>query len=198
MAEPIAVDVADVAADRVDAWFQFATERDVRLELRAELCPLALVVPGSLDQILDNLLSNAITAAAPGTTVTIHIGPDSPGSVEVRVGDHGPGLSEEQRRRAFEPFWRATDAIPGSGFGLGLAIVRSSPSWSSSRSPWQPLCERRTGNIGGAKRTRLTWIWLDRCLIRCCDRRVVAVGDRPGERRQPALCSSRLPRPWRA
>ncbi|WP_020659085.1 sensor histidine kinase [Amycolatopsis benzoatilytica] len=122
--EPIAADAADVAAGRVEVWRPVALDQHVQLELRAEACPPALVVPGSLEQILDNLLSNAIAATAPGTAVTVHIGPAGSDAVEVRVSDHGPGLSEEQRRRAFEPFWRAQGATPGSGFGLGLAIVR--------------------------------------------------------------------------
>jgi signal transduction histidine kinase len=47
------------------------------------------------------------------------------GGVSVHVVDTGPGLSEEQRRRATEPFWRAPDAqnIEGSGLGLPIAVV---------------------------------------------------------------------------
>ncbi|NKQ52359.1 HAMP domain-containing protein [Amycolatopsis sp. K13G38] len=122
--EPVAVDAAEVAADRVTTWRPAATQRDVRLDQHTEPCPPVLVVPGSLEQILDNLLSNAIAATPPGTAVTVHIGPAGRDAIEVRVSDRGPGLSQEQRERAFEPFWRAPDAPPGSGFGLGLAIAR--------------------------------------------------------------------------
>jgi signal transduction histidine kinase len=42
--------------------------------------------------------------------------------LELRIRDDGPGLPEEQRRRAFDRFWRGR---PGEGSGLGLAIARS-------------------------------------------------------------------------
>ena len=44
------------------------------------------------------------------------------GSVEVHVVDHGPGLTAEERERAFDRFWRGHSQTPGSG--LGLSIVR--------------------------------------------------------------------------
>jgi signal transduction histidine kinase len=43
--------------------------------------------------------------------------------VHLEVGDRGAGMTEEQRGRAFDRFWRAPDAGAG-GSGLGLAIVR--------------------------------------------------------------------------
>jgi signal transduction histidine kinase len=42
-------------------------------------------------------------------------------TVELHVADQGAGMSAEQRRRAFDRFWRA--GRPGTGTGLGLAIV---------------------------------------------------------------------------
>jgi signal transduction histidine kinase len=80
-------------------------------------------VPGALEQILDNLISNAIAASPPTGTVHVIVATPAPGSVEVAVTDEGPGLSPEQLERAFDRFWRAPGA-PGSGFGLGLAIAR--------------------------------------------------------------------------
>jgi signal transduction histidine kinase len=44
------------------------------------------------------------------------------GWVELHVVDHGPGLSDDERARAFDRFWRGR--ATGSGSGLGLAIVR--------------------------------------------------------------------------
>ena len=81
-----------------------------------------MAVPGALEQILDNLLANALEVAPTGSTVEVHIeqsGPDT----EIHVIDHGPGLDDAARARAFDRFWRAPDA-PIGGTGLGLAIVR--------------------------------------------------------------------------
>jgi signal transduction histidine kinase len=74
--------------------------------------------PDRLGQIVDNLVANA---AAVSDSVTVSVD-SSNGWVEVHVADEGPGLTEEERVRAFDRFWRGRSRGPGSG--LGLAIVR--------------------------------------------------------------------------
>jgi signal transduction histidine kinase len=77
--------------------------------------------PGRLAQVLDNLLANALEASPDGGTVTVSARVESPW-VELHLCDEGPGLSPEQRKRAFDRFWRAGSGAGGSG--LGLAIVK--------------------------------------------------------------------------
>jgi len=80
-------------------------------------------VPGRLEQILDNLLSNALDAAPAGTAVTVTARRDG-AAVRIEVCDAGPGMTSEQRARAFDRFWRAEPSRRDrGGFGLGLAIV---------------------------------------------------------------------------
>ena len=117
------LDLVSVVEGRADAWFALAAERDVAIE--ADVPAVAVLgTPGRLEQVLDNLLNNALEVAPGGTAVRVsarRVGD----RVEVEVCDAGPGMTEEQRARAFDRFWRAT---PGrrdrGGFGLGLAIVR--------------------------------------------------------------------------
>jgi signal transduction histidine kinase len=71
-----------------------------------------------LGQIVDNLVENALAASG---DVTVSTACDD-GWVELHVVDHGPGLTADERERAFDRFWRGTGKSPGSG--LGLAIVR--------------------------------------------------------------------------
>jgi signal transduction histidine kinase len=123
-AAPAPVDAVAVAAERVDTWRVAAAENHVRLVMRSARCPEVIAVPGGLEQILDNLLSNAISASPPAGTVIVHVGPSAPGRVDVRVVDEGVGLDKPERGRAFERFWRAPGATSGGGFGLGLAIAR--------------------------------------------------------------------------
>jgi signal transduction histidine kinase len=80
----------------------------------------ALATPGALEQVLDNLVSNAIAVSPRGSTIAVEAHADADG-IELHVVDQGPGMTAEQRARAFDRFWRA--GPPGSGTGLGLAIV---------------------------------------------------------------------------
>jgi two-component system OmpR family sensor kinase len=121
-AEP--VKIADVVAERLDAWRAVAAERGV--ELRQEHGDAGLLVlagPGHLEQVLDNVLSNALEVSPHGGAVTVstHRG-DGHGVVE--VADEGPGMTEAERHRAFDRFWRGQARTGPSGSGLGLAIVK--------------------------------------------------------------------------
>ena len=78
--------------------------------------------PQRLTQVLDNLVANALDHAPAGTTVTVAVRVGGDG-VELHVRRRkAPGLTAEQRARAFDRFWRAGSGAGGSG--LGLAIVR--------------------------------------------------------------------------
>ena len=117
------IDVSAVVEDRVDSWAPLAEERDVTLRSRARTSTRALAVPGFLEQVLDNLIDNALDVSASQTTVEVFVKP-SGSWVEVHVVDEGPGLSPMERLRAFDRFWRLDGSGRGEGTGLGLAIVR--------------------------------------------------------------------------
>ena len=121
--QPEPVDVARVVRARRDAWLPLAEERGVRLDVDTNAA-VAMVTPGRLEQVLDNLLNNALGVAPHGTAVRITTSTIGE-HVELRVADAGPGMSREQRDRAFDRFWRADTPTEerGEGFGLGLSIV---------------------------------------------------------------------------
>jgi signal transduction histidine kinase len=70
--------------------------------------------------VLDNLLANALEVSPAGSAITITAA-RAGGFAELHVADEGPGMTEEQRARAFGRFWSGRMAEGGSG--LGLAIV---------------------------------------------------------------------------
>lgn len=118
---PTEIDVQEVVEARCDAWRDLAEEHDVRLEVDANGAR-ALATPGRLEQVLDNLLNNALEVAPAGSAIELGVRRDGD-DVRIRVADAGPGMSDAQQAHAFDRFWRAEEQ-DATGFGLGLAIVR--------------------------------------------------------------------------
>lgn len=119
----VVADVGSVALDRTRAWTPLADERGVTLRCEAGDTVVATTVADAPEQILDNLLANAIEAAPEGSEVLVRV-ERSDGWVEMHVVDAGPGMATADRAEAFERFWRGEGATDRDGTGLGLAIVR--------------------------------------------------------------------------
>lgn len=78
--------------------------------------------PERLEQVLNNLVSNAAKYSKAGGKITIE-GKVTDGNVTVSVTDEGIGLSEEQRKKIFDRFYRVEDkTFSASGLGMGLYI----------------------------------------------------------------------------
>ena len=78
--------------------------------------------PERLDQVVTNLLANVVKYA-PGAPVEVAVAKRD-GCAVIEVRDHGPGLTDEVRERAFDPFERASTSRGIGGLGLGLYIAR--------------------------------------------------------------------------
>jgi two-component system OmpR family sensor kinase len=119
------VDLAELAAEAVDRASMLDPDR--RLDLRAS-GPVSVVGDRDrLRQLLDNLLANvrAHTPAGAGADVLVETTAD--GSAVLEVTDEGAGLSEEQRAKIFERFYRidSSRSRDAGGSGLGLSIVEA-------------------------------------------------------------------------
>lgn len=132
---PVRADL--VAAERVAAWEPVAAERGVALKAVAESAVTVPLGDGDLEQILDNLVANAVEAVgcASGDALADCVAPaeirievtqtassaDAYGRprATVRVVDNGPGMSEERKAAAFHRYGHPEPR----GNGLGLAIV---------------------------------------------------------------------------
>lgn len=77
-----------------------------------------------IDQVVSNVLENALRFSADGVPVEISARA-ADGFIEVAVADHGPGIRPEDRERVFQEFFRGDDAGDQGGVGLGLAISRA-------------------------------------------------------------------------
>ncbi len=119
---PVRRELSEVVDERLAAWSAFAAEREVTLDAAVPAALVARSSPGRLEQVLDNLLANAIEVAPAGSLVVVD-GFAQGADVVLRVVDSGRGMNADERARAFDRFWRAPDADGGTS-GLGLAIVR--------------------------------------------------------------------------
>jgi signal transduction histidine kinase len=127
------VDLAQLVAERVDTWSAIADAAQVTLEHTVPGGPVLVeAVPGGVEQILDNLIDNAITAAPPGTRVSVTV---ARGGRDHRftVSDRGPGLSDELKARALDRFWRLDHTQSGTGLGLPIADTLATASGGSLR-----------------------------------------------------------------
>jgi two-component system cell cycle sensor histidine kinase PleC len=129
-AMPIAlepVDAADVAAATVELVQPLAAERGIAVEC---VGPSVGVTADRrrLQQVLLNLVSNALRFSPSGTTVTVRTDIDgrcAAGTARIHVIDHGPGIPEDLLARLFVPFDRlGADAGREGGAGLGLVLAR--------------------------------------------------------------------------
>jgi signal transduction histidine kinase len=131
-ATPVAVTVrADqVVAERIAAWAPVAAEQGIRLTSPPMPLAPALIADGYLEQILDNLIANAVEAVGEGKHITVRA-TTMQERVQVVVEDDGPGMSEAEMARAFRRF--ATSTAGGSGLGLAIVYRLASSSGGSAR-----------------------------------------------------------------
>ena len=116
------VDAAAVADSRVAAWQPLAEQRGITLRRIGAPAALATSVDTAVDQTIDAVVDNELKFAGPGATVLVDVRVAGAG-VEIHVVDDGPGISDSERRRATERFWRAPGTQNLDGAGLGLPIV---------------------------------------------------------------------------
>jgi K+-sensing histidine kinase KdpD len=114
-------ELVQLAVRRLEPMF-----RQVRVEVA--IAPSLPLVDGDhtqLDQVVTNLLENAVRHAPPRSTVRVHVR-RSTGAVEVAVADEGDGVAEFERDRIFEPF-RTGEGSRSSGVGLAIckAVVEA-------------------------------------------------------------------------
>jgi signal transduction histidine kinase len=119
---PVPAHFKDLLSRSVRACAVLARERGVKVleDVPADL-PALVVDLGRIEQVLENLVANAIQHSPNGAAVTVaarHLALDR--SVQCSVDDQGPGIAERDLPRIFEPFFSRRKG----GTGLGLSIVQ--------------------------------------------------------------------------
>jgi len=123
------VDVLATAQQAVAALERNAAAKQVNVRLDVAAGVSVIADGKALDQILVNLIDNAIKYTSQAGNVVVEaraLGSDARGRVRITVADDGPGIAAHHRERIFERFYRVD---PGrsrdvGGTGLGLSIVK--------------------------------------------------------------------------
>lgn len=116
-----AVDLSELATEITTEFVPRALQQGIDLGLEAT--PSVLVQGDSilLQELLKNLIDNAIRYSPSGAQVTVRVYQRS-SDLYLEVEDNGPGISSSERKRVFDRFYRAAGGhIEGSGLGLAIA-----------------------------------------------------------------------------
>ncbi|MEU0808446.1 MULTISPECIES: HAMP domain-containing sensor histidine kinase [unclassified Streptomyces] len=117
-------DIAELAADRVDAWLPLAEREGVRLSYEGPSAVAGWADPVALSSALDAVVDNALKFTPAGADVRVSAQPDGD-TVAIVVADGGPGLTEDELARIGDRFWRSGRHQNINGSGLGLSISRA-------------------------------------------------------------------------
>lgn len=100
-----------------------AAEHGIELAITGEVPAGSGVPPRDLVTVLGNLVDNAFDAVADAETRSVEVRlSGTPSALQISVGDSGPGLDEDAAAHVLDRGW-TTKAAPGTGRGLGLALV---------------------------------------------------------------------------
>ncbi|TFH16242.1 MAG: HAMP domain-containing protein [Acidimicrobiales bacterium] len=126
-------DLRSLVHDRADTWTAVAEERGITLIGPGSDGAAVVVrtVQGAIEQILDNVLDNALLVSPEGAIVTVALDVAAT-SATVTIVDHGPGLSDADKRDAMRRFWRGDTSRPGTGLGLAIVDALASASGGSA------------------------------------------------------------------
>jgi signal transduction histidine kinase/ligand-binding sensor domain-containing protein/DNA-binding response OmpR family regulator len=100
-----------------------ATEKEIVIETDLVQDVWVMCTEGALEEIVVNLLSNALKYTHFGGAISIEAESCDDGMVRIAVSDNGPGIAESDQEGVFDRFYRGADldeSIPGSGLGLAL------------------------------------------------------------------------------
>ncbi len=116
----VKVDLSEVVNNVLDVFQGKLKTKGVLAHFEARGETVVYGAPGEITQVVSNLVSNAIDASRPGSTIRVRVGHRSDSAVLV-VSDHGSGIPSTAKSKIFEPFFTTKKDV---GTGLGLWISR--------------------------------------------------------------------------
>ena len=121
---PVSFDLAPFVQDIVATLSPLAAQRDITLTCQSSKTPYPVhAEPRMVRRILRNLITNAIKYINPGDTIDVSMS-RTDDTLCVSVADTGPGISDDDKNRVFDRFYRCPNTqrkVKGSGIGLAMA-----------------------------------------------------------------------------
>jgi signal transduction histidine kinase len=117
------VDLGALVRETVDAFAHGLNQPDRFKVVLSRPGPFVQADPAALEQVVANLLDNAVKYSSPDQPVTVSVRAERLSAV-IEVADRGVGIAAAEQARIFERFYRVPGAGHRQGFGLGLPIVR--------------------------------------------------------------------------
>ncbi len=164
-------DIVDIAAQKLQG---LAHKKQIELTIKKTGPRIVYGNNTALEQIVINLLKNAIHFTPLGGNITVTVGPDYKGNISLLVQDNGVGISENDLLHIFEPFYRTEQSRNrhgGASSGLGLTIVSELVKIHSGRITIKSAPNRGTivtvllphvqSDIGSVERRKLSEVSAD-------------------------------------
>jgi signal transduction histidine kinase len=121
----VSLDVVELAATAVEFYAPAAELKNISLDFHADRPLTVSGDPILLAQALSNLIDNALKYAPENGAIEVAVRQRSDGAVEIAVADDGPGISDSEKAKVFERFYRGDASRGTPGAGLGLSLVQA-------------------------------------------------------------------------
>jgi signal transduction histidine kinase len=121
--ERASVDLGDVLSYAKESFLPEAKKKNIIILTSASDSPVAFIDRKYIDRAVTNLVQNALIYTPPGGRVELRAGKLGD-SIAISVRDTGPGISEDEKDKIFERYYRSSTAWGAKGTGLGLLVVK--------------------------------------------------------------------------
>ena len=119
------LDATDLAANAVEFYAPAAELKNIHPAFRSAGPVRVLGDPVLLAQALSNLIDNALKYAPVNGTIEVAVLERGDGSAEISVSDNGPGITDSEKSKVVQRFYRGDASRGTPGVGLGLSLVQA-------------------------------------------------------------------------
>jgi PAS domain S-box-containing protein len=118
---PVSARLGESVEEAANLLSPLANQKDMRIEVNVAHDPAAFFEPRRVQQVLSNLIGNAIKFSPRGSTVRVEVA-EREGALACTVVDNGEGVPETYRQKIFDKYWqREEDRAVGTGLGLPIS-----------------------------------------------------------------------------